>query len=54
MRRPLTRQVVGVGAISALGALGGVALLMGHDGSILGAVTGAIVAVVVATLRKDD
>ena len=54
MRRPLTRQVVGGGAVAGLVALGGLALLMGHDGSILGAVTGAIVAVVVAVLGKSE
>ena len=54
MRRPQTRQLVGGLGIGGLVGLGALALLMGHDGSILGAVTGAIVAVVVAVLGKSD
>ena len=54
MRVPLTRQVVGVVALGGLTSLGGLALAMGHDGSILGAVTGAIVAVVIAVLGKKE
>ena len=49
-----TRRLVGVSAIAGLSALGTAALVLGHDGSILGSVTGAIVAVVIATLRKID
>ncbi len=50
--RPV-RLVIGSLAIGGLSALGGLALVLGHDGSILGAVTGAIVAVVIATFRKS-
>lgn len=53
MRTPETRQLVGGGAIAALGTLGGIALVLGHDGSILGAITGGIVAVVIAVLGKS-
>ncbi len=49
-----TRRVIGVSAIGALGALGGVSLAMGHDGEILTAIVVGIVAVVTATLRKIE
>lgn len=48
------RLWIGAAAIVGLSALGGVALVLGHDGSILGSISGAIVAVVVATFRKAD
>lgn len=49
-----TRRLVGVTAIVGLSALGATAIAMGHDGTILTAISSAIVAVVVATLRKID
>ncbi len=49
-----TRRVIGVTAITALGALGASSLIMGHDGEILTAVVVGIVAVVTATLRKIE